>query len=376
MVGRSLRLGIDGTALCAPLTGIGWYVRQVLFEFRRIAPDMQVLVYVSRPLVVKLEPGLAELRHERYPFPLPGLIWRQYLLPRLAQADRIDCFWGPAQILPVRLPRRIPTVMTVHDLVNIRYPETMEFRTRLTMRLHFCSSLRRADAVISVSASTRDELHTMLGYPESRVTVIRQGVEPMFRPMPAETVNLRLSELGLKPGYLLAVGTIEPRKNHQLLLEALARLPDLPMLVLAGRKGWGCEHIYQMVAERHLEARVRFLDYVASDDLPVLLNGAQLLVLPSFYEGFGLPILQAMACGTPILASAIPSLQEVGGDVPVYFDVRSPDALCTQLTRVLADSALRQQMSAKGRERARLFTWERTARRTLAVIENVVRSPR
>jgi glycosyltransferase involved in cell wall biosynthesis len=365
-----LRVGVDASVFCGPITGIGWYARQVLGEMARLEPGNSWLLYASKPIVVSFDMEQIRLRFVPPKLPIPGFFWRQMTIPRLAVADGLDCFWGPAHLLPVGLPSTVPAVVTVHDLVNIRYPELMSRYNAFLHRLFFRRSLDRADAIIAVSASARNDLVDLMGCNRSEITVVHHGVGTEFKPLPSEMVCERLGQLELKPGYLLAVGTLEPRKNHALLFRALARLPHLPMLVIAGGRGWRYQNTIREVSRLNLQSRVRFLGYVPDADLPVIMNGARLLVFPSLYEGFGFPVIQAMACGVPVLTSDGSSLPEVGGDAAAYFQSNSLESLCDALTRLIDRDSELQRMKARGLEWARQFSWERAARSTLAVLHS------
>jgi glycosyltransferase involved in cell wall biosynthesis len=332
-------------------------------------PDNHFYLYASRPLLPGVASASIHTRVARYLSFLPGTFWQQLRIPALARADRLDCFWGPSHVLPLNLPRTVRAVLTVNDLVAHLFPETMEGYNALVHRLFWRKSIRRADALIAISEQTKRDLVNQFGVDESRVTVIHLGVEPTFRPLPADVVNARLSALGISGDYILSVGTLEPRKNYPVLFRALARMPDGLSLVIAGRRGWKYHSLFKMRQQLGLEQRVRLLEYVPTEDLVALYNGARLYVQPSVYEGFGLPLLQAMACGLPILSSNWASLVEIAADAAAYFDPRSVESLQVEMTRLLGDGLLLNRMRARGLERARQFTWERTAEKTLRVLK-------
>jgi glycosyltransferase involved in cell wall biosynthesis len=362
-----LNIGIDASVLCDKLTGIGWYLWRNLQAMHKLETGHAFHLYASRPLVVDITQERIQRHLTRPPVPIPGTFWRQLRIPSLARQNRLTSFWGPNHLLPINLSKTIRAVLTVHDLVSVLYPASMGNYNAFIHKLYFRKSVARADAIIAVSARTKRDLVAILGAPESRITVIPEGVEPVFRPLSPDLVHSRLSQLGINGDYILSVGTLEPRKNYPLLFRALARLRKWPHLVVVGGLGWKYRDILTEQARAGLSDGVRLMGYVSTEDLVVLYNGAKLFVFPSLYEGFGLPLLEAMACGTPVLASSSSSLPEVGGDAAAYFDSHSVESLVAELDRLLDDPSQLALMREKGLVRARQFSWERSAERTLRV---------
>jgi glycosyltransferase involved in cell wall biosynthesis len=270
----------------------------------------------------------------------------------------------------------IPTVLTVHDLVFQRYPQYHKRFNYLYLRLSMPLYCRRASAIIAVSQSTRDDLVRYYHVPTSKITVIPEAAAPSFSPQSPSMILQIRDRYQLPERYLLTVGTIEPRKNLARLVEActplfVANLVD--SLVIVGKEGWLYEDLFRQLAAHPYRDRVQRLGYVAEGDLPAIYSGAQLTVQPSLYEGFGLPVLEAMACGSPVCASRVSSLPEVGGDAARYFDPLSTTEMANCLRQVLADAVLRSEMSIASLQRAAQFSWERTARETLAVYNGLIR---
>jgi len=269
----------------------------------------------------------------------------------------------------------IPTVLTVHDLVFERYPEYHKplnyWFLRVTMPL-FC---RRATAIIAVSESTKRDLVTYYGVPEAKITVIPEAAAPGFGPQDPDRVAAVRKKLGLPDRYVLTVGTIEPRKNLGRLLESVGPLLSerlIDGLVIVGAKGWLYEAFFEALERCAWRDRVILPGFVPEEDLPSVYAGASVTAVPSLYEGFGLPVLEAMACGSPVCASEVASLPEVGGDAAAYFPPADTRAMTCCLRRVLADASLRQEMVQSGLRRAALFSWERTARETMDLYEQTI----
>ncbi len=368
-----MRIGVDAGALRHRLTGIGWYLSRVIEHLpAEIKQDDEILLYASRPLTTVPTSRLPlRLRTDRSR--LPGTFWLQTRATRLLKHDKPDCFWGPSHFLPLSLPVGIRGVLTVHDIVPVLYPRSMARYNALVHRLYFRKSLTRADAIITVSEQTKRDLVARLGVTEVRITVVPEAADPIFQPLPLPQVQNRLSAMGIGDEYVLAVGTIEPRKNYPLLFRALARLPARFKLVVAGKKGWRYRHILSEVHRLNIEHRVSLLDYVTVENLVALYCGALYVVIPSVYEGFGLPVLEAMACGTPVLASNCSSLPEVGGDAAVYFDPTSVESLVQRMVELAENRVLRNHCREAGMRRARLFSWDKTAEKVMDILRS---SPR
>jgi glycosyltransferase involved in cell wall biosynthesis len=261
-------------------------------------------------------------------------------------------------------------VVTVHDLGYLYFAQAHTPRQRLELHLSTAWSARVATRVIAISAATRDDLLRHYRVPPERVRVVHHGVEARFRPTPDPVA---LARYGLPARYFLYLGTLQPRKNLERLLEAYAHLPgEAPALVLAGARGWYYESIAAAIAALGLEECVYLPGYVADADVPALLTAATALVYPSLYEGFGLPALEAMACGTAVIAARTSSLPEVVGEAGLLVDPLSVEEIAAAMQRLLQDEALRAELGRQGQERAALFTWERCARETLAVLEEAL----
>lgn len=281
-------------------------------------------------------------------------------------------FHATEHLLP---PLRVPTVMTVHDLIYERYPQHHKRKNYWYLRATMPLYCRRADALIAISEATRADLAHYYGIDPARVTVIPEAAAPHFRPqMPAQVAAVR-RRYELPARYLLAVGTIEPRKNLGRLVDACGPLFEAGLvdgLVLVGGKGWLTEAFFDHLAQVPWRERVVLPGFVADEDLPAVYAGAECTVQPSLYEGFGLPVLEAMACGSPVCASAAGSLPEVGGDAASYFDPEDVSAITAAVRAVLEDDLLRARLAARGVARAAAYSWTRAAEQTIAVYRRVM----
>jgi glycosyltransferase involved in cell wall biosynthesis len=283
-----------------------------------------------------------------------------------------DVLFVPAHVLPAYT--RPAAVVTVHDLGYLAYPEAHTAVQRRYLHWTTRRHATRATAVIADSAATRDDLVARYRADPDRVHVVHLAVEDAMRPAAPDEVAAVRAEMGIPPDrpYVLHVGTLQPRKNLPRLMHAFAGLASnrtAPVLVLAGKQGWGREDLPRMAQDLGIARSVRFAGYVPRKSLPALYTGATVAAVPSLYEGFGLPALEAMACGAPVAASRTSSLPEVVGSAGLLFDPEDTGDIRVALDRLLSDANLRASLSRVGRERAAAFTWDLCARRTLRVLE-------
>jgi glycosyltransferase involved in cell wall biosynthesis len=286
----------------------------------------------------------------------------------------LDLLHSPDFIPPAFGYRR--SVITVHDLNFIHYPEFLTAESLRYYNGQIAWATHRADHVVADSHTTKADLVSKVGVPSEKVTVIHLAADPVYRPLSAEEAQPILARHDLEPGYILFVGTLEPRKNVPGLLQAFRLLIDTKTtdapLVLVGGKGWLYDEIFERAEALHLTEHVRFLHNVADGDLPALYSAASVLVAPSFYEGFGLPPLEAMACGTPAVVANRASLPEVVGEAGLLIDPDDAEDIAQAIARVLADESLRARMREDGLAQAARFSWERTARETLDVYRQML----
>jgi glycosyltransferase involved in cell wall biosynthesis len=287
---------------------------------------------------------------------------------------RLDLFHSPDFIPPRFGARRF--VITVHDLAFLRYPDFLTAESRRYYNGQIAYAVRHAHAISADSRATQADLINLLDVPPEKITVIPLGLDAAFHPRPEAEFAATLARFNLPRGYMLFVGTFEPRKNVPALLRAFAQLradwPEAPPLVLVGNTGWLFEDAMRLAHELRLDAHLRRLENVSEADLPALYCAAGVCVLPSHYEGFGFPVLEAMGCGTPVVYANTSSLPELAGEAGLPIEPDDVNALADALHRALTDSALRADLIRRGLDQAKTFTWENTARATLALYERVL----
>jgi glycosyltransferase involved in cell wall biosynthesis len=343
-----MRICFDGQGLVGPLTGTGRAAQRLLEQLRRDYPDDEYVVI--RP------PDPARWRIPQQ------LLWDQAIFPWRGWRAGADLLVSPAMSGPV--VRRRPLVMTVHDLAPTRHPEWLPTRrSRWYWGRLIPLTARLATAVVTPSESTRRDLVELAAVSVSRVIVVPWGALIPAQVVPAAEIAAARRRYGLGAPYLLYVGTVDRRKDLATLVRALEFLPGHLCLALAGSLIAGRTRLPELVRESGLAARVRFLGFVPGEDLPALYAGASVFVYPSHYEGFGLPLLEAMACGAPVLTYNVTSLPEVVGDAGVLLGPPvSPEDLAKTISRMIEDEDLRADLIGRGRERVRRFDWKTTAR--------------
>ncbi len=368
-----MRIGINGYLAARGAGGLARHTLVLLDGLTRLDTEHRFVVFSDRPLPARFA---QDPRIESRVFPLPRwTTWEQVGLPLALRRAQVDLFFGPYMGLP--LLSSVPAVVMVHDLAWRRFPETYPRKKRGYYQLFVGASVRKARRVLCPSYSTGAEVHELLGVPRERIDVVHNAVAPRFRPLSDSAALAAVRERYQLPSrYLLYLGTIEPRKNLERLLRAyaLARQAhgvDVP-LVLAGPLGWLYDQILALPAELGIAEHVIRPGFIDDADLPGLYAAAELFVYPSLYEGFGLPVVEAMACGTPVVTTSTSSLPEVAGEAAIVVDPLDMLALAQAIADGLRDEARRARLRTAGLAQAARFSQEQQARGTLACFERAL----
>lgn len=362
-------IGIDASrAALARRTGTENYSLQLIRHLLALESGHRYRLYFSRPPEASLFPSASDLRI--IPFPR---LWTHVRLSWEMAFRPPDVLFVPAHVLPVVHPRR--SVATVHDLGYLYYPEAHRPLDRLYLDLSTRYNVWAAKQIIAVSGATRRDLIERYKVEPGKITVVHSGLDGGLGPVEDKTLIERVKKrYGIEGDYILYVGTLHPRKNLVRLVEAYNLLknktPSLK-LVVAGKCGWLYEEVFRRVEALGLIGAVLFPGYVEQDDLAALLSGSRLFVLPSLYEGFGFPVLEAMACGTAVVCSNVSSLPEVAGEAALLVDPLDVAALAEAMEQALDDERLNTDLVRRGFQQVKKFSWNRCARQTLTVLETL-----
>ncbi len=372
-------IGIDASRATAERrTGTETYSLHLIRELLALAQEHRFRLYFNRAPA----PGLFADRAELRILPFPRL-WTHIRLSWEMLTQPPDLLFVPSHVLPLVHPAR--SVVTIHDLGYLYYPQAHTLSQNLYLRWSTRYNARQASRILADSEATRQDLIHRYGIPADKIVRVYPGRDESLAPVTNPAVLSMVRErYGVRGPYLLYIGTLHPRKNLVRLIQAFASLlqsltsssqppaADL-RLVLAGQKGWLVDDILAQVRRLKLQDRVIMTGYVPDTDLPALLSGALAFVFPSLYEGFGLPVLEAMACGTPVVCSNTSSLPEVAGEAALLVDPLDTEALAQALEQVVTDGALRQRLVERGFDQVQRFSWRRCAEETLQVLEEVGR---
>jgi glycosyltransferase involved in cell wall biosynthesis len=371
-----MRVGINAL-LCSSgrnyrRTGVSRYIEELIRHLALIGGDTELLAYISRTF----EPASWEsvqLRRSALPVENPAarIGWEFAWLPVATRRDRLDVFHGTVNAVPGGI--RAATAVTVHDLAFLRYPEQVTAKRYQYLKWVIESSVQRSDLVLTPSQATRSDIVDAFGIAPEKIVATPLGVDARFRPVSAESISTVRNYFALERPYVLAVGTLEPRKNLPMLLRAFAALQtEIPHdLVFAGPGGWLMDDLEQSIADLGIQGRVRRIGFADDGALVALYSGADLVAVPSIYEGFGLAVIEAMATGAPVLTSNVSSLPEVAGDAAILIDPMNLESIVEGLREGLRSNDLRSRLRVAGPARAAQFTWERTAAETMAAYHRI-----
>lgn len=364
-----MKIGIDARPLFqAQRTGIANYIYELIQELPRVGPEHEYILY-SHKEIRGISPSVHIKTRVDARFGLfPGSFWLLSRGGSLIRRDELDVFWSTVPVLPLWVPAHVFRVVTVYDVVWRRFPETMRTPNFWLHRFRAEAAIRNCDRMIAISRSTGDDIMHFFGETSERIRLVYPGISEAFRVQdPVSAADHISRKYGVPQRYMASVGTVEPRKNLALLVRVLQLLKrsgrlDCPLLI-AGASGWKSSPLYQQVRDSGLtENELRFLGYVSDEDLPSFYGGAKVFLFPSLYEGFGLPPVEAMACGTPVIASDAPPMPETLGDAAILEPPCSVERFADAVDRVLKDERLSASMRRRGMARAQAFRRETSAR--------------
>ncbi|MDB9788789.1 glycosyltransferase family 4 protein [Candidatus Thioglobus sp.] len=366
-----MKIGVDVRSLSEPIDGIGRYTLCLLEEMT-LNNDHEWILYSHKPILHGKWDMLNVSIRTMNPFiKFKGIyfVWLQFILPFWLKRDQIDLFWTPAHRLPKFMPSSILKVITIHDLVWRHFPETMKPLGRALDSMLMPYSIRSADKIIASSRSTANQIieEQVKAKDKTSVVYLANSIELKKQISKFDTT---------KNDFILFVGTIEPRKNLRRLLEAYSLLSisirNKHPLVIVGAKGWGNENINLIIEKLNLKKFVKVLGFITNQELAKIYSQAHLFVMPSLYEGFGLPVLEAMSFGIPVVTSNNYSLPEVVGDTAILVNPKSVSSIKNGMEEGLLDLKLRHKLSKSTFERSKLFSWKKASKETIKVFEQAL----
>lgn len=381
-----MKIGINGYEAVVPRfghsketglpnrVGSGEFCFQLLSKLAKIDSSNQYSIFLP------LKPSLdmpKETEKWKYVVIQSKKLWTLLGLSTKLRSFELDVFFSPTHYLP--LFTASPSVISILDVSYLYFPNLFKKKDLYQLKFWGGYSIKKAKKIITISNSSKNDIIKMYKVNPDKVTVIYPGVKTMNLSTKTKDLGTIQKEFGIKGPYILFVGTLQPRKNIVKLVEAFSKLEDLGpktkdlSLVIVGKKGWQFEEILNAPKKYNVEDRVKFLDSVSDEDLPGFYKNALCFCLPSLYEGFGLPILEAMQYGCPVATSNVSSLPEAGGDAAVYFDPENVEDIKKSLESIIQSSELRDKLIKKGYEQVKKFSWEKTAKETLKILEEVGR---
>lgn len=372
-----MKIGVDARLLCKPLTGIGRYTLEMckaLSHFEEVSLHLYCPSPMSSSILKNFENSI--IRSSVYNNRLFRQLWSETLLPLWAKQDNIDIFWGPAHRLPRWLPRNIARVVTIHDLVWKMAGETMRPLSRVLESYQVPAAIKTTDHIVADSQSTALSILKEFHVKENKLTVVSLGSDHLAK---MGSIN-ELEVFGINRPYFLFVGTLEPRKNLFNLLTAYSKLPknikNKADLVIAGADGWGKINIKNVINELKLKSHVKLLGYVDETILCTLYSNALFLAMPSLYEGFGLPLVEAMACNTPVITSNNSSMKEIIGNAGILVDPLSIDSIKSGLMQLITNHELRHKLAHNAADIAKHFQWNKSAELLINIFQKTINQRR
>jgi len=364
-----MRIGIDIRETVHEKAGKGYYSAHLVEDILKQDKKNKYILYSDCPVLMYQKYENAEQRIIKK----KGVLWHISVLKNLYK-EKCDIFFAPTSyIIPaLHNPKKLKVVMTVHDLVAFLFPTKHNKKAVLTEKATLKKALKKTVKILSVSRNTKKDLINKFKLADNIVDIVPNAASDIFEPIPQDTYEHFIYEKDIPEKFIFTAGTLEPRKNFPILFEAFAQVvkefPDYKLLV-AGKKGWMFREIFETQAMLGLDGKVRFLDYVPERELVYLYNLAKVFVYPSMYEGFGIPPLEAMKCGCPVVTSNISSLPEVVEDAAIKIDPKDPKALANAIISMLRNEELRKEFIKKGFKQSKKYSWKLSARKFLDIIK-------
>lgn len=363
-------IGIDGNeANVKNRVGSGQYALELIKQFAK-SREHDFKIYLKDKPQSDLPKETSNFKYKVFG---PKKLWTQFALPiKLIFAEKPDVFFSTAHYGP-RFSK-VPYVVTIHDLSYLHYPELFKKEDLMQLTNWSKYSIENSAHIITPSKTTKDDIVKNYNVPASKITVTHEGYDKnRFKPQPKSAVDSIKKKYKISGDYIIFVGTLQPRKNIERLLEAHAKLIGNYQLVIVGKRGWLFEPIFAKVDKLSLKDKVIFTDFVPDEELPALISGAKVYALPSLWEGFGIPVIEAQACSVPVVCSNTSSLPEIVGGSGVLVDPQSTESIAEGINKVLTDDKLRSSLVNKGYDNIKRYSWQKCANETLKVLESAAK---
>ncbi len=363
-----MKIAIDIRTAGGEKAGKGWYTFHIVQNLLKIDRDNEYILYANDGI-----PGFEQFQNAKVKLVNGrGMLWHLNVA-RDVKKERADIFFAPSSyIIPALLPRSIKTILAIHDLVAFLFPIMHDMKAVLIEKLFLRLALRKSAYVCAVSENTKKDILDKFNYDKKKISTIYCAAGDDFQPMNKESLQAFIKATNLPAKFFLAVGTIEPRKNYLNLINAFALInkefPDYH-LVIVGKKGWDFEEVFKQIRGNYLQKKVHILGYLSSKSLVNLYNLARALVFPSFYEGFGIPPLEAMQCSCPVIASNISSIPEVVGGGALLVNPENHLEIAAAMKKLVKDDELYKHLCESGPKQAQKFSWEKSAKRLLEIVK-------
>jgi glycosyltransferase involved in cell wall biosynthesis len=366
------RFGFDTDSGLPNRVGSGEFAYQLLKEIYNLKSKNDFFIYLpsspTQDMPTEHENWKYEVFRAKKLWTLIGLGKKLF-----KNNEKLDVFYSPTHYLPLNF--RVPSVISILDVSYMHFPKLFKKKDLMMLKYWGKYSIKKSKKIITISESSKSDIINLYKVPAHKVEVVYPGIKHESRITNHELDMEDLKEkFGIKNEYILFVGTLQPRKNIKRLIEAYSKLNTEATLVIVGKKGWQFEEIISSPEKYGVKPKVKFIENALDEDLSALYKHAEFFILPSLYEGFGLPVLEAMSYGCPVITSDVSSLPEAGGDAALYVDPESTEDITKKMQELLDDKELREKLIKKGHEQVKKFSWEKSAKETMKVIESVVKS--
>lgn len=368
-----MKIAIDIRTAGGEKAGKGWYTFHITQNLLKLDKDNDYILYAKEGI-----PGFEEFPNAKLKLIKGGGIFWHHKVIKDAKNEEVDIFFAPSSyIIPAFLPKSIASIITVHDLVAFLFPNTHNKKAVIIEKLFLKKALKKAEKIITVSENTKRDIFEKFHTTKEKIEVISCAASEDFKPIEKSKLDSFAKQTNLPQKFFLAVGTLEPRKNYINLIKAFAKINKiLPQihLIIVGKEGWNheeIEEIHEEIRKNYLNKRVHILGYLSTPSLVKLYNLAIALVFPSFYEGFGIPPLEAMKSGCPVIASFSSSIPEVVDDSALLINPAKPEEIAAAMEKLIKNEDLYEKLQNRGLIQARKFSWEKSAKKLMEIFEKI-----